>query len=794
MTAGPGIDTAPVAIVTIGSNSRLAEARVLIGNAGRHHPGACLYLALADRPLDEPTVVGDGVAVIAADALGIPDFASFAFRHDADELRTALKPFVLRSLLDRGHRGVIVLDIATGIYARLDPLLAMLAEPVSIVLAPRLCSPIEDARLADHPDVAADGIWTASILAARAGPETDDLLSWWAARLLHHGFGPGETTAALERRILAALPGIGDGVRILRDPASDVTARTAAIRGLHRDRDLWRVGRLPLRHVDFAVPAIAGGHGDEDGDPTPMEALARERAQQLVDAAARSFPAPAAVYGYGRFRSGTAVPVVVRRIFRETAIDTACDPFQAYEQELARAWPAQWAGSTASVVTQLMGHLRARDPALARRFDIDTQAGVTAYAEWFSRHGDERCGAIGLAAPVAARLATRSDRVARSAPPRRVSDSADVTVIGYLRAAVGVGEAGRKVLQSLDRAGLDARGLETHLHVRSPIVDESCAALLAPRADSRFQLFNVNCDQLPLVLADLAPVLRADAYRILMPFWELSALPDAWTSNLDLVDEIWAPTRFIQSMLTPATEKPVTLMPLPLALAPLPHTQSRAALGLPDGLFLFFFAFDVLSFPQRKNPVGAAAAFRRAFRTASPVGCRVGLVIKVLNAGADPYHDLSFLDLLGHDPDVTILDTVLSREDTLATIAACDAVISLHRSEGLGLLVAEAMALGIPVIATDYSGTTDLVSSSTGWPVDARLIPVEAGQYPFAEGQVWADPDLDHAAWQMRRVVLDRDEAGRRAARASALVASSTTGAAGARMASRLRMLEHAGA
>ena len=816
MTAAPEMGAPPLAIVTIGSNVTLPDARLLLGSARRHHPEAALYLGLADRPLDAPTAAGDDVTVIAADALAIPDFAAFAFRHEADEFRVALKPFVLRSILDRGHRGVIFLDIAAGIFARLDPLLVLLARPVSIVLVPRLCSPLEDARLADLPEAASDGIWAPSLFAARAGPETDDLLSWWSARLLHHRFAPDETVACLERRILAALPGIGDNVRILRDPASNVTSRTATARGLARDADGWRVGRLPLRVFDFGVASIPRARDDAEAGPTPLEALVGERARHLADATALWFPVPAAVYEYGRFRSNVVIPPVLRRIFRETAGDPTADPFDTYERDLAQPWPEQWAGSTASVVTHLMAHLRARDDTLRRDFDIETQAGVEAYAAWFSRHGDARCGAIGLAAPVDARLATRQTGVGRSAPevrsgrtapelrsgrtapelrsgrtapPRLVTDTADVTVIGYLRAAMGVGEAGRKVLQSLDRAGLDAKGLETRLNVRSPIVDDSSTSLLVPRGESRFLLFNINCDQLPLVLADLAPVLRADAYRILMPFWELSGLPAAWIPHLDLVDEIWAPTRFIRSMLIRATGKPVTLMPLPLAIPPMPRTPSRAALGLPDG-FLFFFAFDFLSFPQRKNPLGAAAAFRRAFRAGTPVGCRVGLVVKALNAGADPFHDTGFLDELRRDPDVTVLDAVLGREETLATIAACDAVVSLHRSEGLGLLVAEAMALGVPVVATDYSGTTDLLSVSTGWPVDARLVPVGPGQYPFHEGQVWADPDLDHAAWQMRRVVLDREEVRRRAARARLLVAASTTDAAGRRMASRLQAIE----
>ena len=142
-------------------------------------------------------------------------------------------------------------------------------------------------------------------------------------------------------------------------------------------------------------------------------------------------------------------------------------------------------------------------------------------------------------------------------------------------------------------------------------------------------------------------------------------------------------------------------------------------------------------------------------------------------------------------PDIILIEETLSREETLALIAACDAVVTLHRSEGLGLLVAEAMVLGKPVIATDYSATTELVTPDTGWPVDCCLIPVPEGGYPFHEGQVWADADIDHAAWQMRRVVDDQPEAERRVAAARALISREYgIGAVASRQLARLRSIE----
>ena len=297
-------------------------------------------------------------------------------------------------------------------------------------------------------------------------------------------------------------------------------------------------------------------------------------------------------------------------------------------------------------------------------------------------------------------------------------------------------------------------------------MDGSLEGLLDDAAPGRFGVFNVNADQLPQVVAHLGPALRPDAYRIMVPFWELEDLPDPWLGAFDLVDEVWAPTRFIQAALAlkpgQVTGKPVLRMPLLLHFDP-PAAADRSAFGLPTDRFLFFFAFDYFSFIGRKNPMAVVRAFKAAFRGRGGSHPAAGLVIKTLNAEVVPEAGRALRDMLREDPDVTLIERTLTRDETLQLIGACDAVVSLHRSEGLGLLVAEGMALGKPVIATDYSATTELVTPRTGWPVDCKLVAVGEGEYPFHEGQVWAEPDPSHAAWQMRRVFEDGAEATRRA-------------------------------
>jgi glycosyltransferase involved in cell wall biosynthesis len=328
--------------------------------------------------------------------------------------------------------------------------------------------------------------------------------------------------------------------------------------------------------------------------------------------------------------------------------------------------------------------------------------------------------------------------------------ASDVDVVGYLNLALGVGEAGRRTLRALSHTGLVVRGLETSLNSPSSRFDTGCGELLIDTSTAPIQVFVINADQIAMVIDHLQDRIRRDAYRIIVPFWELAHLPDEWLPAYDLVDEVWAATSFMQTGLLEKVTKPVVDMPLMLDFEP-PPPIDRSRFNLPRDKFLLFFAFDYLSFIERKNPQAVVEAFKRAFRRPGQTAPAV-LVLKTLNADKAPEKARPLRAMLADDPDVILIEETLSRAETLSLMGSCDAVASLHRSEGLGLLVAEAMVLGKPVIATDYSATTELVTAETGYPVDCRLIPVGEGEYPFSAGQVWADADVDHASWQMRQV------------------------------------------
>jgi len=757
------------AIFTVCSNNYVPMARALLESARQHPPEASLYLCLADEALAEPDFYPGQCEVVPAEKLGIPDFREFAFRYDIMEFNTAVKPFMIRHLLARGHDSVVYLDPDIEVFAPLDGVFALLDEGASFVLTPHLTQPSEQAAFPGDIGIMRAGAYNLGFLGIGAGEEADRVLRWWSRRLQYECVNEPERGLFVDQKFMDLVPGFANGARILRDTAYNVAYWNLQQRTLGGAPGGWLVDGEPLRFFHFSGIdpnnlLRLSKHTESFCDaqlPHPVRELMQGYATRIL--ANGHGRVPKSTYAYGRFSSGTLLPDVVRRMFRERHIHwSGGDPFETYEEYLHLPC-ARSSGPAPRRITHLMAYLHEREPWLRNTFDLGSDEGASSYTDWYVQHARALLKDSRLVEPVAlrSRLRAPSGRKRRLPPVGREGMAPDMSVIGYLRLALGVGEAGRQILRTLRHAGFDARGLPIQLNSLSAAVDRSLEPLFDDSTAAGMQIFNVNADQLPAVVEHLGPAIRQDAYRVIVPFWELEHFPAPWLGAFDLVDEVWAPTRFIQTMLARRLDKPVLHMPLPLTFE-LPPAIDRAYFGLPDDTFLFFFAFDFLSFAERKNPMALVRAFKEAFRRgrAHP---KAGLVLKTLNSEVVPEKGRALRDALRGDPDVTLIERTLSRTETLQLIASCDAVASLHRSEGLGLLVAEAMALGKPVIATDYSATTELVSAQTGWPVDFKLVPVPENHYPFHQDQVWAEPDEGHAAWQMRQVFHNRAEAERRA-------------------------------
>lgn len=272
-------------------------------------------------------------------------------------------------------------------------------------------------------------------------------------------------------------------------------------------------------------------------------------------------------------------------------------------------------------------------------------------------------------------------------------------------------------------------------------------------------------------------------YKIGIWIWELPALRDEWWNEFQVFDEIWVPTIFCQRAVRAMTTKPVVLIPLVVFPPKESPTTRREAFGIGAEEFVFLYMFDASSFVARKNPHCLVDAFEAAF----PGDQRVRLVLKVSNATVDPALSDYLNALTQREQRVSVLRQTMSTHEVEALIGACDCYVSPHRTEGFGLTVAEAMAQGVPVIATDYGGTADFVSEAVGFPLRYRLTELEQDQGPYMKGAIWADPSRTHLRDLMRHVAANPGEAGARGQAARALILGEYSAeAVGRRIARRL--------
>ena len=373
-------------------------------------------------------------------------------------------------------------------------------------------------------------------------------------------------------------------------------------------------------------------------------------------------------------------------------------------------------------------------------------------------------------------------RVNGTAGARHEEREFGVNLIGYARSEMGVGEAARRSHAALSAALVPVSITALSTSGNYPDRDEQ----VKPRESRKYAytLMHVNADQLPNVVTEVFNGNHRAQSTIGYWAWELESFPAEYDEAFSFCREIWTLSEFCRRSIAARSPVPVHCFHPPIKV-PECRPDMREDLGISANRFVYLVMFDMLSVFERKNPLGAIDAFRKAY----PLIPNSELVVKINSAGHRPEQLDGLREHAGGLP-IRFIDRTLERAEVEALIQSCDCLVSLHRAEGFGLALAEAMSIAKPVIATSYSGNMDFMDADNSFLVDYELSPVPRGCDPYPQTATWASPSAEHAAKRMVDVQTNPELTAAVARRGQRDVMSRLSPeAVGARMRARLEIL-----
>ena len=695
--------------------------------------------------ISEPTGL-DFANVRTLDGIGLPG-PSLRFALELADLVSFVKPYFLLHLLEHARFSEL-LFVDPRVVVTQAPRFAALPADASLELFPLLPAELASSKPSLQAAVEAGlGKPAGDVIRIRSSAEVVSVVTQWITWIEStYSSDPVASLPQREVEFLAALPGTWPGVRWNHE----------AMYGL--GLDLYAGGPVPPLVGTWGLPDVLG---DPASPSVPrMERRAHEGSipgpirELLIEAIAESPPSL-------RYRSGPAPSPVARSILR--AVDPWGrrwrDPFQDGDEDSFRAWLDRRDGRGLVRFAQALYWAR---PDLQRDFAArDTS--VASFMAWLEQEG------VAPVQPVVAleiprfrhRIVAAAKRRIRRAlgrseptlasqrePPQRPASG--VNVIGYTRAETGLGEAARATMSALSASGFSYSVADVSDRIHSRL--RATVTVPGTGAPYDVSVFHLNPPELLGYSADSLAFRLAASWQIGFFFWETDRVPPTWRGALEAMDEFWVASRFMERALRRETDKPISLMGLPVE-APAGAVRRRDRWGLSGDLFVVLLIADAYSGLDRKNPLGLVEAFALAF---GPEYDGVSLVLKIGNLDAFPAMAARLLDTAASMP-LTVISDYLDRDGIWDLLASCDVYGSLHKSEGFGLTILEAMALGLPVVVTDYGGSTDFADVETALIVDYELVPASGGPGGVYEGVGhWAEPDLEQAATYLRRL---RDDA-----------------------------------
>lgn len=730
-----------IGAVTIAGPDDAGAVHALHASLKSQLPAARLHvLPVGFDPIGLPgEIIGEADLDLCAD-----DFARMAFGYDERELREALRPFAVAHVLGRGFNSVLLLSPTSYIVGDLRPSIEF-AETRVVTLAPVRSSAVPgDGLRPTATELHRSGLYGPSWMAftERARP----IVRWWCDRV---SMAESEHLADVgvlgDQRLLdwAALE-FGDLIGIDHDPGLAVGYWNVDERNLRRTERDYRCGDAPLRLLDMRGfdPARPWSLGSDVADQPRVILSEQPALRELVaEYSVQRADTPSDVrYEFGYFPGGVAIATIYRHLYRQHYVRAAREgrpggPVPDIAGSFANLQPFfDQRASDRPALTEYASILWRSRGDLMAAFPQPEHDSFEAFQEWLAGAGvREKVVPPGWALSDTGRVRKESSLV----------ETFGVNVFGYFTSEFGLGESGRLLLDAVEASQVP---MTTHVSGRNASHKSVGFRALTGRNRYPINLVAINADHFVHWHEQWGERFAGDAYTIGLWAWELHTFPPHMLSALQYVDEIWAISKFVAESLRPVVDIPVHVFPHPVK----PVTSHPRPSFVPERPY-FVFAFDYFSEAERKNPAGLIEAFTRAF----PDRDGPALVVKSMNGDERRTDREKVRAAAAGREDIVLLDQYMSREDMQGLIEHALAFVSLHRSEGFGLGLFEAMSKGVPTIATGYSGNLEFMTEDNAVLLPYKLIPTGPHAGPYSGLGEWADPQIDAAAEALRRLAGD---------------------------------------
>jgi len=759
------MDSEEITVCTIMSKNYLAHARVFTDSFLKNNPNGKVFVLLVDDVNNKFVPSKEKFSLVNLEEIGIENVDSFCFKYTILEQNTGAKAHFIKYLFEKYKlKKLAYFDPDILFTNSLENLWNVLGKK-SIVITPHLTEPLTDDKKPSEYDILRSGSYNLGFIALSNSKTTQNFIQWWIPHLMKHGFSDVNKGIFTDQKWIDLVPSLFDDVFIIRHPGYNVAFWNLLQRNIIISNNKVEVNGKPMYFFHFS------GFSPEDMEnvsihqtrftlknlPTvrPLFELYRDL---LVENGHLDIKDWKCKFDY--FNNGVRIPPQARKIYNE-ALESGKNfknPFHTESTKSFFKFLNENVDGKQPIITRLWHKIYKDREDLHELFHDPLGRDRQDFVNWLESSYEREYGfdkiffesfltRISSTQSNSNNTKLISETNQRKKENRNWSDStqAGINISGYFKGEFGVAESARNFVFAIKSAGI-------------PCVLNNINSTIHRNNDNTFSKFEkenpypinltvVNADTSKMLYDTFSSKYFRDKYNIAVWAWELENFPSILASSFSYYDEIWTLSNFVANTISKSSSIPVLKITCPVEIDEVKLVPDKEKFGLKKSDYVFLFIFDFQSVFERKNPLGLIEAFKKSFEKNE----NVKLVIKCINGSqfTDQYKKLI---QACEEQNIKLFEEHFEKDELLSLLASCDCYVSLHRSEGFGLTIAEAMLAKKPIIATEYGGNTDFMNSTNSYPVKYKLIKLEKDFGPYEKGNVWAEPDIEHASSLMKSV------------------------------------------